>query len=655
MKKVLAAVLSAILLITAVPALASGEEHAVMSSETLDIVSHLNDYNEEEARKKFAEGSAEEILFAKDGSSAFCIVYPSSASETVIAAAQELSKYLNQIIGAGGTMFPVVPESAFSGGPFISLGHTALAADVDTSGIRDDGYLVHLDYREIYILTADDETIFNGVYGFLEDKMDCMFVREDYDYVPQFPTIYFEPQTYVSNPDFAWRKVFQYEVAQNGWYRKLKNNGAVAEDIEQNAGWGTWCHSCFTFVPPEEYQATHPEYFSYNEAGEPAQLCLTNPDIYPIIESKMAQLMAQEPDKKYWDFSLNDNYDYCKCENCARVLEETGSMMGTMLPIINKLAQRFPDKIISTLAYFYNESVPQGMTCEENVNIVLCPINTGQLYSYKFGNSEKALKTKQLVEQWSAVCQSLMIWDYVVDFQNLLMPYPNFDVQKDNHDFYIENHVREVFHQGSREKNDEMARLRAYVLSRQLWDNSVDVSAVIAKYLNVTYGPAAEYVAEYMDLMNSELKNKAEDLDLYDSVWQHSGDYLSKKNNDRYLELINSAIDAAGKDERIISYLEEIKINVLYAVMNEGNLLYNRKKDAFSEFSSLVNIHDIEQPYEVGATMEEYISSEYPLVLRNTALKITACVTASVLVAGIAAGIVLAVKKTRRKKKPNSI
>ena len=251
MKKVLAAVLSAILLITAVPALASGEEHAVMSSETLDIVSHLNDYNEEEARKAFAEGSAEEILFAKDGSSAFCIVYPSSASETVIAAAQELSKYLNQIIGAGGTMFPVVPESTFSGGPFISLGHTALAADVDTSGIRDDGYLVHLDYREIYILTADDETIFNGVYGFLEDKMDCMFVREDYDYVPQFPTIYFEPQTYVSNPDFAWRKVFQYEVAQNGWYRKLKNNGAVAEDIEQNAGWGTWCHSCFTFVPPE--------------------------------------------------------------------------------------------------------------------------------------------------------------------------------------------------------------------------------------------------------------------------------------------------------------------------------------------------------------------------------------------------------------------
>ena len=47
MKKVLAAVLSAILLITAVPALASGEEHAVMSSETLDIVSHLNDFNEE--------------------------------------------------------------------------------------------------------------------------------------------------------------------------------------------------------------------------------------------------------------------------------------------------------------------------------------------------------------------------------------------------------------------------------------------------------------------------------------------------------------------------------------------------------------------------------------------------------------------------------
>lgn len=653
MKKIIVIVLSIITALTCFPAFGAESEDELMSSETLDIVSHINDYDENEARTRFAQGGEGYMCLAENGASGFSVVYPDGASDTVISAAAELSGYLNDIIGANGA-FAVVPESAFTGGAFISLGHTALSSGVDTSQIRDDGYLIRVDEDQIFILTLDDENIYNGVYGFLEDQLGCMFVREDFDYVPDFPTVYLEQAVTVSNPDFAWRKVFQYEVAQNGWYRKLKNNGAVAQDIEKNAGWGTWCHSSFTFVDPQEYQTTHPEYFSYNADGEPAQLCLTNPEVYPIIEEKMAQLMAAEPDKKYWDFSLNDNYDYCKCENCAEVLEKTGSMMGTMLPVINALAQRFPDKIISTLAYFYNETVPKGMMCEDNVNIVLCPINTGQLYSYKYGASEKAFKTKELVESWSGVCQSLMIWDYVIDFQNLLMPYPNFDVQKDNHEFYKQNNVKAVFHQGSREKNDEMARLRSYVLSKQLWDNDTDVSALIAKYLNVTYGRAAVYVADYMDIMNRELKNGAEDLDLYDSVASHSGDYLSKKNNDKYLELIDNAMTAVNGDERITRYLEEIKINILYAVMNEGNLLYSRKQDAFSQFITLMQTHDIEQPHEVGVTMQEYISTEYPLVLRNTALKITACVAAPVAAAGFAAAVALIVKKAKRKKKKDA-
>lgn len=651
MRYFLAVILTVLTVFSSFPALAANLENTeLMSSETLNVVSHLDDYNETKVRENFAAGSEGEILFAQDGSSDFAVVYPDGASDTVIEAAEELSAYLNRIIDSDG-LFPTVNESSFSGGHFISIGHTMLAQNADTSQIKDDGYMIEISDRGIFILTLDDENIYNGVYGFLEDKLECMFVREDYDYVPVFPTIYFEPEVTVSNPDFAWRKVFQYEVAQNGWYRKLKNNGAVADNIEQNEGWGTWCHSSFTFVSPEEYQETHPEYFTYNEAGEPQQLCLTNPEIYPIIEEKMAELIASEPDKKYWDFSLNDNYYYCTCENCAAVLEKTGSMMGTMLPIINSLAQRFPDKIISTLAYFYNETVPKGMVCEKNVNIVLCPINTGQLYSYQYGATEKALKTKNLVESWSAVCSSLMIWDYVVDFQNLLMPYPNFDVQKDNHAFYIDNNVKAVFHQGSREKNDEMARLRSYVLSKQLWNNSTDVSALIAKYLKVTYGAAAVYVADYLDMMNRELKRGAEDLDLYDSVAFHSGDYLSKKNNDKYLELINAALKEVEGDERITGYLEEIKINILYAVMNEDNLLYNRKKDAFSEFTALMRTHDIEQPHEVGVTMEEYISSEYPVILRNTALKITACVAAPIVGAGIAAAVVFVVKKVKNKKK----
>ena len=104
-------------------------------------------------------------------------------------------------------------------------------------------------------------------------------------------------------------------------------------------------------------------------------------------------------------------------------------------------------------------------------------------------------------------------------------------------------------------------------------------------------------------------------------------------------------------DERLTYYVEEIKINVLYAIMNEATNLYHfRKKDAFSEFTALVQKHDIEQPHEVGVTMQEYIDTEYPAFLTENALKITACVVSAVAAAGIAAGIAVIIKKKKAKK-----
>lgn len=623
-----------------------------MSSSTLDITSELSSYNEDELRADFA--ISKDIELAVNGKSNYSIIIPDKSGEIVIEAAKTLNYYLNQIIGATD-YFPVLRESDNTNLNYISIANTETAVDIDTSAIRDDGYIVRSVNENIYLLTAEEESIENAIYGFLEDQLECMFTMPNYDYIPHFPTIYLYDIYTVSNPDFAWRKVFQYEVAQNNWFKKLKNNGAVADDIEKNKSWGTWCHNVFTFVPPDIYMAEHPEYFS-SVKGEPRQLCLTNPDVYTIIERKMGELIAEKPEMKYWDFSLNDNRDYCKCKNCDRVLKLTGSMMGTMLPIINKLALKFPDKIISTLAYFDNEQPPKGMICEPNVNIVLAPIVSGQLYSYKFGGNAKAIKTKALLESWGKISQSILIWDYVVDFSHLLLPYPNFDVQKDNHEFYIENNVKAVFHQGSREYNNEMAELRSYILSKQLWDNDINVSKTIAKYLTVTYGKGAANVAKYLDTANSEMKDKAKDLDLYDSPRDHKNDYLSKDNNDKYLALINGAMELEKDNQVIIDRLEKIKINVLYAIMTEDNLLIKRKLNSFDEFKTLVVKHNIKQPYEPSnPSMQDYISTTYPTQIATIRLKISMAVVVPIVILGalFVAIIIINKKRSRRKNAAN--
>lgn len=580
-----------------------------MSSSVLDISSHISDYDEEKVAQEF--GKQKDIKLAYNGNSDYYILIEENASEDTIWLANDFSKILNRMIGTSDQF--QVSKKLMHGKKYISLGDTSVAIqkNINKSQIVYDGFVIKSDdLGNIYIVTNKEKDLANGVYTFLEDYLECMFVRDDFDYVPYLPTIYLDKIDIVNNPDFEWRKMFQYEVSSNNWYKKLKNNGASGEGVEINEGWGTWCHDVFTFVDPKIYAESNPEYFVFVD-GEPRQLCLSNPDIYPIIEKRMEELMNEKPNVKYWDFSINDNWDYCKCDKCSEILESTGSMMGTMLPIINKLAKRFPDKIISTLAYTYNKDVPKGIVCEKNVNIVIAPIVTGQLYSYKYGASDKAREAKELVEKWGEVCNSILIWDYVVDFEELLMPYPNFDVQKDNHDFYLENNVKAIFHQGSREHTNELACLRSYVLSRQMWDNTVDIDAIIAKYLNVTYGNGAKFVAEYLDLSNSELKEKARDLDLYDKVYHHSNDYLSNKNVDKYIELINSAIDSEKDNQIIVDRLLEIKINVLYAKMNVSGINVIEKNNAFNEFKTLVEKFDIQKHTEIG-DINDYINKEYP-------------------------------------------
>ena len=125
MRYFLAVILTVLTVFSSFPALAANLENTeLMSSETLNVVSHLDDYNEAKARENFAAGSEGEILFAQDGSSDFAVVYPGGASDTVIEAAVVLSAYLNRIIDSNG-LFPTVNESSFSGGPFISIGHDA--------------------------------------------------------------------------------------------------------------------------------------------------------------------------------------------------------------------------------------------------------------------------------------------------------------------------------------------------------------------------------------------------------------------------------------------------------------------------------------------------------------------------------------------------
>lgn len=600
------------------------------------------------------------VTLLENGEVKVTVVYSEGASESLIAAADFMAATIDRMSGSSGVRTAVKKggESGFS----IYVGRAANSALIDLSDVKDDGYKLEIKPEGIYIVGKTDDATRNGIYDFLETHLECMYVSPENTYVPIFPTVKLALEEKTVNPTITWRKVYQYESVQNGWYERLKMNGTIVKEgensIELYNEWGTWCHSSFEFVPPEEYFDEHPEYYAkflgkrryqFNVLGRtfPTHLCYTNEEVYQIAEAELVKRIEANPEVKFWDFSIMDTYfATCRCKECKKFNKEAGSEMGTLLAFLNRLADAirddYPDVYLSTLAYQRVKNPPKNMKCAPNLCINVCAFPGTQSYPYSTEGGIKASREfAERVVEWGKICDNILVWDYVVNFTHLKLPFPNFEFQKENLEFYLENNIRFVFHQGSREPMDENAEMRTYLLSRQLWDKDVDLLALAKKYVAVVYGDAAGLVEEYMDTANAAMIESGADLSLYDSPKKHKNGYLAPKLTDKYLELTEKMLEVAENSDTVnVKAVEMLRVNALYAKMTDASWDYRAKKAAFEEFKALSEKYNFTKSGEI-VEMSRFVEKDYPRTLIWIVFKYVLSVLGGIAVIAL---IVLGVK-----------
>ena len=600
------------------------------------------------------------VTLLENGEVKVTVVYSEGASESLIAAADFMAATIDRMSGSSGVRTAVKKggESGFS----IYVGMAANSAAIDLSDVNDDGYRLEIKPEGIYIVGKTDDAARNGIYDFLETHLECMYVSPENTYVPIFPTVKLALEEKTVNPTITWRKVYQYESVQNGWYERLKMNGTIVKEgensIELYNEWGTWCHSSFEFVPPEKYFDEHPEYYAkflgkrryqFNVLGRtfPTHLCYTNEEVYQIAEAELVKRIEANPEVKFWDFSIMDTYfATCRCKECKKFNKEAGSEMGTLLAFLNRLADAirddYPDVYLSTLAYQRVKNPPKNMKCAPNLCINVCAFPGTQSYPYSTEGGIKASREfAERVVEWGKICDNILVWDYVVNFTHLKLPFPNFEFQKENLEFYLENNIRFVFHQGSREPMDENAEMRTYLLSRQLWDKDVDLLALAKKYVAVVYGDAAGLVEEYMDTANAAMIESGADLSLYDSPKKHKNGYLAPKLTDKYLELTEKMLEVAENSDTVnVKAVEMLRVNALYAKMTDASWDYRAKKAAFEEFKALSEKYNFTKSGEI-VEMSRFVEKDYPRTLIWIVFKYVLSVLGGIAVIAL---IVLGVK-----------
>ncbi len=523
----------------------------------------------------------EPLTLVAQGKSPYSIVISDGASPIEIKAAHEFQRLLALSTQVNLPIVSSAPKGSFE----VLIGQAA-EAYINGKPVGVDGFAIKSQGDLLLISGGKGKGVLYGVYSFFEKYLGYRCYSPDVFKVPTLKDIAFrQPIDDREVPKNQYRNVY-YHVATDTFYRDWHKLHSMSPD------WGLWVHTFSTLVPPDTYFAAHPEYFALVDGKRTAyqadkhlgaQLCLSNPDVLQVVVAELRRRMAENPEAKYWSVSQNDTYPengyQCTCTDCARMDEHTGSPSGSLVTFANKVAGHFPEKNISTLAYRYSRSAPKHLKPTPNVNIMLCTIESNRHTPIASDLTSDDFTSD--FEAWSALTGNILMWDYVVQFSNLMAPFPNLDVLQPNIQYFTANNVNAHFQQGNIAKGGEFSALKPYLIAKLLWNPDIDLEKEMDDFLDGYYEAAAPYIREYIHIIHDELKKSAIPLTIYGNPTDHLEGFLSPQLWARYDELLQRAEEAVSADRVVLNRVELARLPLSYALFESAKKLGRQESRAF--------------------------------------------------------------------------
>lgn len=330
-----------------------------------------------------------------------------------------------------------------------------------------------------------------------------------------------------------------------------------------------YVHTFNKLVPWDEYFETHPEYFAFlNGKRIIDQLCLSNPEVLQIVVEKLKKEMELQPNKTVWSVSQGDNFSYCQCENCMSIIEDEGSASGPIIHFVNQVAEQFPEKIISTLAYQYSRKAPKKIKPLDNVQVMLCTIELNR--SQPIATDPGSVSFLKDIEEWGKICNHIYLWDYTVDFAHSYCPFPNLQTLQPNIQLFVKNNVKEHFQQSNTGTGHEFSELKAYIIAKLLWNPNANVEEIIIEFTDGYYGAAGEWIRKYIYKMQDELVKTGENLDIYGPPTNYQNSFLSSENIEQYNLYFDNAEAAVINDSASLIHVRTARMQLWYAIMEIG-------------------------------------------------------------------------------------
>ncbi len=452
--------------------------------------------------------------------SEYSIVLPPDPSPSQDYAAKQLRFILEKLTGV---YLPIVADGDFKGGKAVYLGRDPGGTD----DLGTDGNRLVVRGDDLYVVGSPVRGTLYGVYELLETygdagwyEWDCVHYPRQNSFAVPADLDWTDLPTLMMRDPCGWESIHNPDIAAYWRFNGAGNGHPHAPKAPAHLGGCSYwfpkgnsaAHTFLSLVPPKKYFATHPEYFSEINGVRRngiTQLCLTNPDVLRIATEEILRMLDAEPKVEFVGVSADDWKYNCTCKDCKAIDDYEESPAGTLIRFVNAIAEevekKHPNVYVQTLAYLHTRKAPKYVRPRHNVVPALCPIECDFGHPLKTGELPNNVNFRKDMDAWAAITDKLYIWDYVTNFGWFMGAQPNIFVMQENMKYFRDNRTAFLYADGP-SFNAEFSALKSYLVAKWAWNPDLSADRLIDRFLTGSYGEAAPYVREYIDLVQDVAK-----------------------------------------------------------------------------------------------------------------------------------------------------
>ena len=254
-------------------------------------------------------------------------------------------------------------------------------------------------------------------------------------------------------------------------------------------------HTAAYLVPKEYYMEEHPEYFAEIRGQRLDQdtrhhrltLNLSHPDVNRISAERALEWIAQQSDRRF--FRIDDGDDTrCQCSHCVATDYIPDYYTDRHLRWVNHVAravaEKYPEKQLTTVAYIETAEAPLHVTPEDNVIVFYCP------WFWMARNADKPPWHYRNVYEM----QDMVDWMLNVPRKNLGRQ--NYTMGLDTDSRILKWQAKQGIVNWRGNHGDQLRGLYAYIMAKLSVDPFLDRGVLERQYCEALFDEAAEPMLE---------------------------------------------------------------------------------------------------------------------------------------------------------------